>query len=489
MARAKLMQVGELRPFRRTSHPLRIHLIMPPITLEQRYGKLKDMGTLYPSLGMAAVAAIAELKGHTVRVTDAEALSYTLDDIRRELETFQPHLVGMPTFATNIEMCHTIARMVKRANPKVMVMLGGAHTSIFAEQALSPSEVDFGIQSEAEIVFDDFLNALDSDGDYHKVPGLAYKQDGVVCINPKQGLYPDLNLFPKPARHLFPMDRYHSSANLRGKRTLNIITSRGCPYRCAYCSSPQIFGQSFRYLSTEKVMEEIRELLRVHGADSLQFYDETFTVNRKRVIELCDTIIGEGLRFEWSCFTRANLVDRELLQKMRQAGCYLIFFGLESGVQRLIDLIKKDITLEQSREAVRLCKETGIQTWCSFILGLPSETEEESWQTIRFAIELDPDFVQFPIFMPWPGTDLYDIAKEHGTILNENLSNYGGWDHVVYAPRSDRNPDDVRRIVQRAYRTFYLRPLYILRRGADLLLHFPKEKIWKLMKSAYYTLG
>ena len=158
-------------------------------------------------------------------------------------------------------------------------------------------------------------------------------------------------------------------------------------------------------------------------------------------------------------------------------------------VQRLIDLIKKDITLEQSREAVRLCKETGIQTWCSFILGLPSETEEESWQTIRFAIELDPDFVQFPIFMPWPGTDLYDIAKEHGTILNENLSNYGGWDHVVYAPRSDRNPDDVRRIVQRAYRTFYLRPLYILRRGADLLLHFPKEKIWKLMKSAYYTLG
>src|SRR3990172_2869672 len=234
MARAKLMQVGELRPFRRTSHPLRIHLIMPPITLEQRYGKLKDMGTLYPSLGMAAVAAIAESKGHIVKITDAEALSLSLDDLRKEVAAFQPDLVGMPTFATNIYMCHTLAHMVKTVCPNTRVMLGGAHTSIFAQHALGVPDVDFGIQSEAEIVFDQFLDAIDANNDYRNVPGLAYKDSqGNVIVNPKQGLYPDLNLFPKPARHLFPMGRYHYSANLRGRKMLNIITSRGCPYRCA----------------------------------------------------------------------------------------------------------------------------------------------------------------------------------------------------------------------------------------------------------------
>lgn len=486
----ELVQVAHpAQRFRKLATPLKIHLIMPPITLEQRYGKLKDMGTLYPSLGMAAVAAIAELKGCTVKVTDGEALSSSLEDLRKEINAFTPDFVGMPTFATNIDMCHTIARMVKEINPRAKVMLGGAHTSLFVQQALSPPEVDFGIQSEAEIVFDEFLDALDVKNDFTQVRGLAYKDaHGKVHVNPKQKLYPDLNMFPMPARHLFPMEKYHSSANLRGKRTLNMMTSRGCPYRCAYCSSPQIFGQSFRYLSTENVMKELRQLIHDYGADSVQFYDETFTVNRQRVIELCDAMIEEKMTMGWSCFTRANLVDRELLQKMKDAGCYLIFFGLESGVQRLIDLIQKDITLEQSRNAIRLCKEVGIQSWCSFILGLPSETEVESRQTINFALELDPEYVQFPIFMPWPGTAIYDIAKKHGVIINENLGDYTAWDKAVYKPTPDRDPEEVRRTVQKGYRRFYLRPKYIVKKTADLLLHFPPEKIVKLVKAGYYTL-
>lgn len=205
-------------------------------------------------------------------------------------------------------------------------------------------------------------------------------------------------------------------------------------------------------------------------------------------MELCDAIIRENLRFQWSCFTRANLVDKELLQKMKDAGCYLIFFGLESGVQRLLDLIQKDLTLEQSRTAVRLCKEVGIQTWCSFILGLPSETEAESWQTIDFALELDPDYVQFPICMPWPGTELYGIAKEHGVIVNENLNNYMGWGSVVYAPHPGRDPKEVARTVKAGYKRFYLRPKHIGKRGLDLLLHHPPQKIWKLIKSGFATL-
>ncbi|MEK6920479.1 MAG: radical SAM protein [Nanoarchaeota archaeon] len=475
--------------FKKVQKPLRIHFIMPPISLEERYGKLKDMGTLYPSLGMAAVAAICEVKGHTVKVTDGEALSLNLSDIRDEITSFKPDFVGMPTFATNIDMCHTIARISKEINPHAKVMLGGAHTSIFAQHALSSPHVDFGIQSEAEIVFDEFLDALDQEKDFTHVKGLVYKDStGTIHVNPKQKLYPDLNQFPIPARHLFPMEKYHSSANLRGKRTLNMMTSRGCPYRCTYCSSPQIFGQSFRYLNTENVMKELRQLRDVYGADSIQFYDETFTVHRQRVIDLCEAMIKENLNMQWACFTRANLVDKELLKKMKEAGCYLIFFGLESGVQRLIQLIKKDITLEQSRNAVKLCKEAGIQAWCSFILGLPGETKEESQQTVNFALELDPEYVQFPIFMPWPGTAIYDIAKKHGVILNENLSDYTAWDKAVYKPHPDREPEEVQKTVQNAYRAFYLRPSYIARKTVDLTFNMPLEKIWKLTKAGYYTL-
>ncbi len=479
-----------LEKFRKAKTPLKLHFIIPPMSLEQRYGKFKDMGTLYPPLGLAAVAAIAELKGHNVKVTDGEALEYTLEDIKRELKEFNPDFVGMPTFATNIDICHTIAKLVKEINPDAKVMLGGAHTSIFVQHALSPEYVDFGIQSEAEIVFDDFLNALDDGKDFNEVKGLAYKDEhGEIHINLKQKLFPDLNQFPLPARHLFPMEKYHSAANLRGKRTLNIMTSRGCPYRCTYCSSPQIFGQSFRYLSTENVIKEIQELVSKYGADSLQFYDETFTVDRKRVIELCDAMIQEGLnKIQWSCFTRVNIVDRELLQKMKDAGCYLILFGIESAVPRLVDIVKKDITLDQARKAFKMCREIGIQTWGLFILGLPSETEEDSWTTINFAIELDPDYVQFTAFMPWPGTAIYDIAKEKGVIINEDLRDYTAWDKVVYKPTPDRDPEEVFRTIKKAYRAFYLRPQFMVRKATDILLHLPPNKVWKLLKSGYSTL-
>ena len=153
-----------------------------------------------------------------------------------------------------------------------------------------------------------------------------------------------------------------------------------------------------------------------------------------------------------------------------------------------IDLVKKDITLDQARNAVKLCKETGIQAWCSFIIGLPSETKEESLQTINFALELDPEYVQFPIFMPWPGTSIYETAKEYGIIMNEDLSDYTAWDKAVYKPTPDRDPEEVRKTVKNAYRKFYLRPKYVTRKAADLVLNMPLKKIWKLTKAGYYSL-
>lgn len=486
MSEENTVKTKQKQLFKKVTLPLKIHFIVPPLTSEgDPSTKRKRVGTFFLPLGLAAVAAICELKGHIVKVTDGAASFYNLKEIQKEIDEFKPDIVGMSASFLNIETCHIIAKHIKEIIPQAKVILGGAQTSIFTKQALASKDVDWGIQSEAELVFDELLDALDDNKDFTKIKGLAYKNKfGEICINPKQELYHDINQFPMPARHLFPMEKYVSYPLLRGKRTFSIITSRGCPYQCNFCSSPEIFGQSFRYLNTENAMKEIRHLLDVYRADSLLFYDETFTVNRQRVIELCDAMIKEKISVEWGCFTRVNLVDKELLQKMKLAGCYIIYFGVESGVQRLLDLVKKGFELNTARNAVKLCKEIGIQPWCSFMLGLPSETEEESWQTINFALELDPEYIEFGIFMPWQGTPAYELAKKYGVILNENISDYKTWlDKPFFKPCPNRDPEEVIRTVKKGHKKFYLRPKYIIKKTIDLALHLPPEKIWRILKA------
>lgn len=463
---------------------LKVLLINPPNSQQERYGKLSDIGTLYPPLGLAYVAAVAERQAD-VKVLDSEAMNYTYEDIAQFARQFKPDLVGMPTYCTTVSRCYAVAKILKRENSNTKIVLGGAQATLEPNKTISDENVDFVIYGEGETPFEDLIICLKNKGNLSKIKGLVWKNKGKIVINKPQDLIRDLDSMPMPARHLFPMEKYHSSANLRGVRTLNLMTSRGCPYRCAYCAGGLIFGKSFRYYSTDRVIAEIKELTEKYHADDIQFFDETFTANRQRVIDLCNKIIESKLDIEWSCFTRVNLVDKELLTKMKEAGCYQVFYGLESGVQRLLDLVNKDITLAQSRNAMKITREVGIETWVSFMINLPSETKEESQQTINFAIEVDPTFIQFPITTPYPGTKLRELAKQYGTILTDNFDEYTAWNNVVFVSNG-RTPDDIKETVRMAYRKFYLRPSYILKRTRSIL-KLPFAKIIKLVKSAAYT--
>ncbi|MFH1711517.1 MAG: radical SAM protein [Nanoarchaeota archaeon] len=463
---------------------MKILLIVPPNSLKERYGKLSDVGTLYPPLGLAYVAAVAERQGK-VRVLDSEAMNYTYKDIENISRQFEPDVVGIPTYCTTISRGYKVAEIIKKLNPNTKVVLGGAQATTEPQKMISNPNVDFVIYGEGEVTFENLLICLKNNSKLSGVNGLVWKNKGKIITNPPQEIIKNLDDIPIPARHLFPMEKYHSSSNLRGNRTLNIMTSRGCPYRCAYCAGSLIFGKTFRFHSTDRVIEEIRLLKEKYGVDGIQFYDETFTANRARIMELCDKMIKEKLNIEWSCFTRVNLVDKELLAKMKKAGCYQIFYGLESGVQRLLDLINKDITLEQSRKAIKLTHEAGIETLASFMLGLPSETKEESMQTINFAIEVNPTFVQFPITTPFPGTKLYDLALEHGKFLTTNFDDYTTW-NVVFVP-NNRTREDIAQTVKIAYKKFYLRPVTILRKVKSVL-KLPPHKIVNLVKSFAYTI-
>ncbi len=464
---------------------MKVMLITPPSRMQERYGDFHEAGALYPPIGPAYLAASAENAGHEVIVIDAEATGESFDVVEQRICDEQPDVIGMQTFCANLERCFRTARLAKRMNPDTVIVLGGVQVTIFPEESLKRTEVDIVVRGEGEATFVDLLDALEKGRPLEKVKGIVWKKEGEYIYNELRPLIRDLDQLPFPALHLFPMMQYHSSSQLRGKRTLHMFTSRGCPYHCAYCSGDLIFGSTFRYHSAERIVRDMIRLRDEYGADSLQFYDETFTVNRKRVTELCRAIIEKGIEMPWTCFTRVDIVDEELLRLMKQAGCYQIFFGVETGVPRLLKMIRKETTLKQARNAFHLTRKIGIETVASFMLTLPTETVEETQESIRFGLELDPDYVYWLTFTPYPGTKLTEIAKQSGEIKNSDYASYNVFNEIVYIPEG-RTEEEIRRTLASAYRRFYLRPGYLLRRLKSLL-HLPPSKIWNLFIGGFRT--
>lgn len=441
---------------------MKVLLIIPPITQKERYGNLKDVGTLYPALGLGYIASSLEKAGHDVSVTDSEAMGYGFKDLEQIIKEKNPDLVGMTTFCTVIDRIHEIATIVKRINKNTKVVLGGVHTTLFPEESIKRKDIDFIVVGEGDITIVELVNALDEGKEeLYDVDGLVWKKCSKIIRNKNRELV-NLDTLSFPARHLFPMEKYYSSANLRGKRTLNIMTSRGCPFRCAYCSSHLTFGKTNRFRSPQNIIKEIIHLKEVYKIDGLQFYDETFTINRKNVIELCKLMINKKLNIQWTCFTRVDLVDKELLDIMKEAGCYQIFYGVESGVQRLLDILQKDITLGQIKKALKLTREAKIESLASFMFAIPTETVEDSWQTIKFAIEIDPDYAQWEKTTPFPGNRMHELCMKSGTIITEDYSKYTGWNEVVYVPEG-RTAEEIAETVNMAFRRFYLRPKHFIR--------------------------
>ncbi|MBN1354910.1 cobalamin-dependent protein [bacterium] len=455
--------------------------------MKERYGDLLEAGAVYPSMGLAYIASAALMDGHRVSVLDAEACHLTFDDIADRIRDELPDIIGMQTFCANLSRCYRVADTAKSIDPGIQVVLGGVQVTLFPQEQFEHPSIDIVVRGEGERAFRAYLSAMRDNGKLEDVPGISYRDgNGRIISNPKPQLIESLDDLPFPALHLFPMNRYHSSAQLRGRRTLHLLTSRGCPYNCSYCSGDLIFGRSFRFRSPGKVIEDIRKMIDDFGIDGIQFYDETFTVNRERVFALCDALDEAGLALPWTCFTRVDCVDETLLMRMKRSGCYQIFFGVETGVPRLLELIRKQTTLNQAREAFRLTRKIGIETVASFMLTLPTETEVETWQSVRFGLELDPDYVYWLTFVPYPGTELSEFCLTSGTITNKDPTTYNVFNEIIYIPEN-RTEEEIKRTVARAYRNFYLRPKYILRQ-LHRLLKLPPRKSWNLIMGGVRTL-
>jgi len=438
---------------------LKILLINPPHTT--RYPQ--------PPLGLAMIAAVLEKNGYFVKILDLPVLGFSEKSLSAIIRQEKPDVVGVTAMTPTMDSAVRVIKIVKKCESNITVVLGGPHATILPEETLkSVPEIDIIVRGEGEQTMLELVKVLEEDPkSVNKVLGITYREGNVVRNNPLRPLILDLDTLPFPAYHLLPIKKYHFHPPF-GRLTplMPIITSRGCPYRCIFCSKA-VFGKQYRSNSPEHIIDEIKILNEKFGVKEVKFYDDVFTLDRKRVVAFCRQLKEEGMDIPWSCETRVNLVDAELLRLMKSAGCYIIEYGVESGNQEILNALNKDITLEQTMDAFRLTREAKIGTVAYFMLGAPDETSVTIRETIEFAKKIDPDFVQFSITTPYPGTNLYSLAVEEGSLPKK-------WDEYVYVDLNalDNSSFGIKTLTRhelgqwssRAYLSFYLRFSYVLKR-------------------------
>ena len=418
------------------------------------------LGITVPPLGLAYLAAVLEGDGHSVKIIDAQALGIRLPQIKHEIKKYQPDIVGVTSTTPTIREALTTIETVKEACPDAITVMGGPHVTFLpAETLRGCPQLDVVCVGEGERTMLELARAIERKADLNSVKGIAYRSGDHIVETPPRPLVDDLDSLPFPARRLLPMNKYA----ILGKTSIigHIMTSRGCPFNCTFCASSLLFGKRFRGRSPKHVVDEIEQIVSEYNPASIEFSDDEFTLDRRRVEGICDEIRRRGLDILWACSSRVDTVSRELLRKMKAAGCFLIYYGVESGCQRILNLMRKGIRIGQVIDAIRWTKEVGIETLASYILGFPGETKEDIKKTITFAKRLSTDYAQFSLATPYPGTELYHSAEEKGLLLIEDWSQYTAGKPITL--NNECSKEDLRRLLRKAYGSFYLSPTVLLR--------------------------
>jgi magnesium-protoporphyrin IX monomethyl ester (oxidative) cyclase len=430
---------------------MKILLIFPPQNLEERYShNIGNVGGFLPPLGLCSMAAVLEKENHEVRIMDCPVNDYRINHILDEIRSFQPGVVGLAAITSLADVTKGICDTIKKEFPAITIMVGGPHANQMPEDLVKEENIDIVMKGEADGKISEIVTHL------KKYKEMKFVDCGKVM---------DLDSLPYPARHLVDMNKYTSLPNTykTSPHVFQVMTSRGCPFFCVFCSDARGI---FRQRSVAHVIGELKQLINDYHVKEIAFWDDAMTVNKKWVHEFCDALEKENLQLIWSCYTRLNLVDKPLLEHMKKTGCWNIFYGIEAGDQELLDNINKKMTLAQMKEAVRWTQEAGIEIRGSFMIGLPGETPEKARKTIDFAIELDPDYAQFSITTPYPGTELWNTYEKWGT-LDKTFKNYHGW-MPVFLPYGYKSKEELMAIHKEAFRRFYMRPKYILKRIAKI---------------------
>jgi len=378
-----------------------------------------------PSSALMFLGTYLRQQGVEVEVLDLLSTRYSLKKIEDCLARFQPDIVGATSVTLNFPVAAKTLQYCKALAPQATVIMGGPHVTFTAEETLREfPEVDIIVRGEGEETLQELALAVEAGESLEKVKGLTFRRKGMILQTEDRPFIKNLDLLPLPDRTLFPISRY-----LAMRVPASVLSSRGCPMNCSFCLGYRMIGRQGRFRNPLRVVDEIESAHRL-GFDEVCIDDDLFTRNRRHVLTICDEIGRRGLKFQMYIFARVDTVDQVLLRKLKEAGCAMICFGLESGNQRILDRANKRTTLEKARLAVQLSKDAGISPFGSFILGLPGETRETMEETISFAQSLGIPH-GFHLLSPFPGTRIRERAAEYGLkILTNDWSLYDA-DHAV----------------------------------------------------------
>ncbi len=446
---------------------MKVLLVNPDYAIERYMGKhFGRMGWVMPPMGVLYLAAQLERDGIGVRVYDAQVEQRPLAEV---LGDYSPQIVGITCATALVESTFAAARLVKEHDPSAVVLAGGVHPTVRPEEMLRCADVDIAVRGEGMISQVEIARAVEGDGDFTHIRGISYRRDGEIVHNQARPLEQNVDSFPFPARHLVPMDVYRMSPDLSIRRPYDIVFGAfGCPFDCVFCAAQVVMGGSFRMRSVDNIMEEIDLVVRDYQPRSLLMGDDNFVISPERTMEFCEKYRARGYHrtLPWQIATRVDSVDPEILQALADAGCYLVSFGIESAVPRLLDTVEKGARPDQAEAAVRWAKEAGLKVRATLILGLPGETRAESLETIAFAKRLPIDQVRFALATPYPGTRLWEIALEEGSLRVDDwieLSSMGGYREgdIVYVPEG-RESEELKKLQRQANFSFYFRPKIML---------------------------
>tara|TARA_Y100000590_G_scaffold470321_1_gene663684 strand:- start:1388 stop:2980 length:1593 start_codon:yes stop_codon:yes gene_type:complete len=460
-----------------------ILFVFPPTSIAARYGK-KDIGEDIVGgnsipLGIASLAAYVREKGYGVGVLECPGLGIDANRVHEVIKEKDPAIIAFSSTTYRLLETKKIAKRIRSDFPNKLIVLGGSHANVAGIETASESDlfdvIPYGL--DGEYIIHDIVkkyseknfnrtNFMEDSTMLESIKGIIFKKNNKVIRNAAREVIKDLDELPFPARDLFPLERYIPLPNqYKQLPATNMLVIRGCPYFCTFCDQA---GTGARRRSPKKVVEEIKHCVEKYGVKEISFWDDTLSYHKKWMKEFLNLLIEANLNLCWSCYAAVNTVDKEILQLMSKAGCWNIFYGFETAVPALAENIltnRKNRDFDRMKQVAKWTREAGIQYRGSFMFGMPGETPELAKQTIQNAIDLDPDYAQFGVVCPFPGTQIAKEIKEGkwGKIIENNLEVYNGW-KVTWLPHGYNSPEELEDMERYAYKKFYMRPSYILKR-------------------------
>lgn len=445
---------------------MKVILIAPPwLDIYGRFKEAAKIGCVSPPLGLMYLAGAVQADGHTCQILDMESQNLDFDKVRQIVASEKPDLVGITATTPIYANARELGQGLRKEFPDLFMGIGGVHSTVVGKEVIEECPFfDFQVCGEGEVTLREILLAIEGGKDLSEVPGILFWGDdrsGPIQTEPRK-LEQNLDNIPEPERTLLSPDIFKHHIPGRGLVTYaSIFTSRGCPFQCIFCSQHTMYGRKVRWHSVDRVMQELHRVMNDLGTNHVIIMDETLTLNKPRLLEICQRILDDKLIFTWEGWTHAGTVDEELLTAMKKAGLIRLSFGIESGNPEILKSLKKQVTLEQIRNAYQLVGKIGIETRGSAILGHPGETRKTAWDTIKFIRSIkECQQIFLNIACPYPGTELYDAAicgRGGLKLLETDYSKYTRYGDPVIAV-NDLKPTDLKRLQAIGLLLFYCTP-------------------------------